>query len=111
MAVDTSTPMETDEGISTIATKTEAMDSSATPAGAVTNNAEMAISDEEEAQQAIEMLRGDEVAERIAAANKLERVAKTLGDERTREVREDIILYAYYAECILCMHRRQVFSD
>jgi serine/threonine-protein phosphatase 2A regulatory subunit A len=48
-------------------------------------DANMEVSAEEEARQAIEMLRGDDVSERIAAANKIEIVAKTLGDERTRE--------------------------
>jgi hypothetical protein len=46
----------------------------------------MEVSAEEEARQAIEMLRGDDVSERIAAANKIDSVAKILGDERTREV-------------------------
>jgi len=40
---------------------------------------------EEEARHAIDMLRGDDVAGRVAAANKLEAVATTLGQERTRE--------------------------
>ncbi len=48
-------------------------------------DAEMNITEEEEARQAIDMLRGDDVTERIAAANKLDSVAKTLGEERTRE--------------------------
>lgn len=46
----------------------------------------MEVSAEEEARQAIEMLRGDDVSERIAAANKIDSVAKILGDQRTREV-------------------------
>lgn len=46
------------------------------------------ISEEEEARQAIEMLRGEDVSARVAAANRLEAVAKTLGEDRTRQVRE-----------------------
>ena len=43
-------------------------------------------SEEDEARLAIEMLRGDDVAGRITAANRLETVASALGEERTREV-------------------------
>lgn len=43
-------------------------------------------SEEDEARQAIEMLRGDDVSGRIAAANRLDTVASALGEERTREV-------------------------
>lgn len=43
-------------------------------------------SEEEEARQAIDMLRGDDVSARVAAANRLEAVAAALGEERTREV-------------------------
>lgn len=43
------------------------------------------LSKEEEARQAIDMLRGEDVAARVAAANKLESVATVLGEERTRE--------------------------
>lgn len=46
----------------------------------------MNITAEEEAHQAINMLKGDDTSERIAAANKLESIAKTLGEERTRNV-------------------------
>ena len=46
----------------------------------------MSISDEDDARRAIEMLRGDDVAERVAAATRLEGVATALGEERTREV-------------------------
>jgi len=46
---------------------------------------ELVILKEEEARQAIDMLRGDDVAGRVAAANKLEAVATALGQERTRE--------------------------
>jgi hypothetical protein len=51
-----------------------------------TSSAPVHISEEEEARQAIEMLRGDDVSARVAAASRLESVAKTLGEERTREV-------------------------
>ena len=46
-----------------------------------------AITQEEEARQALEMLRGDDVAERVSAASRLDAVAAALGEERTREVR------------------------
>jgi hypothetical protein len=44
------------------------------------------LSEEEEARQAIDMLRGDDISARVAAANRLESVATVLGQERTREV-------------------------
>jgi serine/threonine-protein phosphatase 2A regulatory subunit A len=44
-----------------------------------------AASEEEEARQAIDMLRGDDVSGRVAAANRLESVAAALGEERTRD--------------------------
>jgi hypothetical protein len=44
------------------------------------------MSEEEEARQNIDMLRGEDLSARIAAANRLDAVAKTLGVERTREV-------------------------
>ena len=47
------------------------------------------ISKEEEARQAVDMLRGDDVAQRIAAASRLEAVAAVLGEERTREVSDE----------------------
>eukprot|EP00980_Cylindrotheca_fusiformis_P000612 scaffold154_cov129-Cylindrotheca_fusiformis.AAC.29 len=43
------------------------------------------LSEEEEARQAIDMLRGDDVSARVAAASKLESVATVLGQERTRD--------------------------
>lgn len=46
----------------------------------------MQISEEEDARQAIEMLRGDDVSARVAAANRLESVSTVLGEQRTREV-------------------------
>ena len=42
--------------------------------------------EEEEARLAIDLLRGDDVAGRVEAANKLEGVAAALGVERTRDV-------------------------
>ncbi|KAG7350297.1 peptidase C14 caspase catalytic subunit-like protein [Nitzschia inconspicua] len=45
----------------------------------------MQVSEEEDARQAIEMLRGDDVSARVAAANRLESVATVLGEQRTRE--------------------------
>jgi hypothetical protein len=42
-------------------------------------------SEEEEARQAIDMLRGEDVSARVAAANRLEAVAAALGEERTRD--------------------------
>jgi len=44
------------------------------------------ISKEEEARQAIDMLRGEDVSQRVAAASRLESVAAVLGEERTRNV-------------------------
>lgn len=46
-----------------------------------TNNA----NEDEEARQAIDMLRGEDVSARVAAANRLEAVAAALGEERTRD--------------------------
>lgn len=44
------------------------------------------INKEEEARQAIDMLRGDDLSARVAAAHRLDAVASALGEERTREV-------------------------
>ena len=49
--------------------------------------ASLSITQEEDARQAIEMLRGDDVSERVSAANRLDSVAAALGEIRTREVR------------------------
>mmetsp|Transcript_12682 Transcript_12682/g.19642 ORF Transcript_12682/g.19642 Transcript_12682/m.19642 type:complete len:662 (-) Transcript_12682:352-2337(-) len=49
------------------------------------NQKELAILKEEDARQAIDMLRGDDVEGRVSAANKLEAIAVALGQERTRE--------------------------
>jgi hypothetical protein len=45
------------------------------------------VGKEEDARQAIEMLRGDDVSARVAAAHRLDLVANVLGPERTRDVR------------------------
>ena len=42
---------------------------------------------EEDAKTTIEMLRGDDITERVAAANRLDAVAMALGHRRAREVR------------------------
>lgn len=62
----------------------EAMEMSPPPVAATSI---VAISEEDEARQAIDMLRGDDVSSRVAAANRLEAVAAALGEERTRDVR------------------------
>lgn len=43
------------------------------------------VSEEEDARQTIEALRGEDVMARVAAANRLEMVAATLGHQRTRD--------------------------
>ena len=50
------------------------------------------MSKEEEARHAIEMLRGDDVSARVAAASRLEQVASVLGEERTRQVCTSLIV-------------------
>lgn len=58
------------------------------PSNAEDNNSHvvpMQISEEEEARQAIDMFRGDDMSARVAAANRLEAVASVLGEQRTRE--------------------------
>lgn len=51
------------------------------------------VSGAEEARQAIEMLRGDDVAGRVAAVQRLESIATVLGERRTREVGRYNIMY------------------
>jgi hypothetical protein len=53
---------------------------------ATSTTAKIVISEEDEARQAIDLMRGDDVAGRVAAANRLEAVAAALGPERTRDV-------------------------
>lgn len=52
----------------------------------VSRSTSLVITQEDDAKQAIEMLRGDDVSERVSAANRLEAIATALGEERTREV-------------------------
>ena len=59
----------------------------ASPTSAANSN----LSPEEDARQAIDVLRGqasnsDDVASRVSAASRLDAVAKVLGEERTRNV-------------------------
>ena len=54
------------------------------------------LSEEEEARQAIDMLRGDDVSARVAAANRLESVASVLGEVRTREVRNFFFFFFFF---------------
>ena len=56
------------------------------PSEVVPAQKEFVVSQEDDARQAIDMLRGDDVSDRVAAANRLEAVAAALGQERTREV-------------------------
>ncbi len=72
-------PREVSRGIVPLTSST---DSTAMPSHVPTHE----ISKEEEARQAIEMLRGDDVSQRVAAASRLESVASVLGEERTRDV-------------------------
>jgi len=44
------------------------------------------IEEEEDAKRTIEMLQGEDISDRVAAASRLESVAKALGPRRTREV-------------------------
>lgn len=82
MAIDKATPMDTDEetlptGNTTLKDKTMT-DASSAPLAVYST-------EEEEARQAIEMMKGDDLANRIAAAGRLDFVAKALGEKRTRE--------------------------
>ena len=65
------------------------------------------LSEEEEVRQAIEKLRGEDVSARIEAAYKLEAVAKTLGEERTRDVSEDFHVISW-ATVLVEMQWKQV---
>jgi hypothetical protein len=60
--------------------------STMTPLPAASNPTPMHISEEEEVRHSIEMLRGDDVSARVAAANRLETIASALGVDRTRDV-------------------------
>ena len=81
MVVDSSSRMEIDQE-----TQPNSSDKN-TMLNNTDGDTEMNISDEEQARQAIETLKGEDLSEKIAAANKLDYVAKVLGPERTREVR------------------------
>lgn len=59
------------------------------------------ITKEEEARQAIDMLRGEDVSQRVAAASRLESIASVLGEKRTREVRKTKNI----SECVLAIAR------
>ena len=86
MAIDKATPMDTDDetlptGNTTLKDKSMTDAISAAPA--------VYSTDEEEARQAIEMMKGDDLANRTGAASRLDFVAKALGEKRTREVSTD----------------------
>jgi len=55
------------------------------------------INKEEEARQAIDMLRGNDVSQRVAAAHRLDSVAVALGEERTRNVSLSMIIHGSLA--------------
>lgn len=106
--VDSISPVNNMEDVTTqtLADKNAAMSS------AVSNgDVDMGISEEEEARLAIESLKGDDVTERIAAANKLDIIAKVLGEERTRMVSVNFcLLHVRYStwlvsSCILRFYR------
>jgi len=78
MAVDTSSQMETDDEIIHAQVGKNA--------SRTNGDVEMHISEEEQARQAIDNLKGEDLSERVAAANRLDGIAKTLGEQRTREV-------------------------
>ena len=64
------------------------------------------MSKEEEARQAIEMLRDNEVSNRVAAANRLDSVAVVLGQERTRSVsfsRQCKYVHDIFDGCCACL--------
>jgi len=72
--------METDDEITHTPVDKNAMATSSS-----NSDVDMDISEEEQARQAIDNLKGEDLPERIAAANRLDDIAKTLGEERTRE--------------------------
>lgn len=59
------------------------------------------VMDEEEAKQCIEKLRGENVAERVDAAHRLDRIATVLGEERTRRVSMVYIIPLYTEQEII----------
>jgi hypothetical protein len=54
----------------------------------VSLNSPLALSPVEEAKLTIDQLQSEDVSNRVAAAHRLDRIALTLGPERTREVSE-----------------------
>lgn len=80
-------PMDVDEPMPDAATVAAAVAKSAiAPEAAATTVAPVTAKEEEDARQAIDLLRGDDVAGRVEAAHRLESVAAALGAERTRDV-------------------------
>lgn len=57
------------------------------------------LTKEEEAKQAIEALRADDMAQRVTAAHRLPAIAAVLGPERTRTVRRQERVHQYYRAC------------
>ena len=82
--------MDVDRDVKPAAAADSALDedvnTNTTNYGATPNVIPITPQEEEEARQAIDLLRGDDVAGRVEAANKLEAVAAALGVERTRDV-------------------------
>ena len=71
----------------------------------------MQISEEEEARQAIDMFRGDDMSARVKAANRLEAIASVLGEQRTREVCTCLDLVPDRALFVcLCLHSFESFA-
>lgn len=66
------------------------------------------VSKEEEARQAIDMLRGDDVSQRVAAASRLESVATVLGEERTRNV-SSLLRWITFIGLLSLRRRRTLF--
>ena len=80
-------PMDVDEPMPDAATVAAAVAKSAiAPEAAATTVAPVTAKEEEDARQAIDLLRGEDVAGRVEAAHRLESVAAALGAERTRDV-------------------------
>lgn len=53
----------------------------------------LVVLSEDDARLCIEMLRSEDLANRVAAANRLDAVATALGSERTRDVRCTIVIF------------------
>jgi hypothetical protein len=76
---------EPPQPLTVVSTATTAAASQSQSSGQ-SSSATATSSQEEQARQAIDMLHGDDVGNRVAAAHRLEAVAAALGPERTREV-------------------------